>query len=137
MCSKNLSISCVLSTVNVSSTYLHHTVGVWLNVSIAMFSHLSMNISATTGDIGYPMATPSVCLYIFRWNFNTVEVRHSCTPSIMSSSGTFVLSSSSWSEMSSFLTASIAIFIGTRGLNSKRVSGSKARSWHQSVKSFG
>ncbi|VDQ02264.1 unnamed protein product [Trichobilharzia regenti] len=73
-----------------------------------------MNTSATIGDTGDPMITSSVCSYIFPLNLNTVEVRHSCAPSIMSSSGTFVLSSSSWSEMSSFLAASIAIFIGIR-----------------------
>ncbi|VDQ01191.1 unnamed protein product, partial [Trichobilharzia regenti] len=39
-----------------------------------MFSHLSVNISATIGGIGDPITTPSVCLYIFPWNLNTVEM---------------------------------------------------------------
>ncbi len=46
-----------------------------INVAIALFLKLSMNILATTGDNGEPMGSPSVCVYSFSLNVNTVDLR--------------------------------------------------------------
>ena len=62
-------------TVKASSTNLFQILGEHGDVARALVSKSSINIFATMGLMGDPMATPSVCSYNFPWNEKYVLVR--------------------------------------------------------------
>ena len=60
-CFRKLSLLFFLMMMSVSSTNLFHRVSGVVDVLMACFSNSSINMFATSGLIGEPIAAPSVC----------------------------------------------------------------------------